>query len=155
MQAKRIGRASEVIHGHIVMVHWGRGCSGAGTAAASAIMPPWWTLESASISLSASLTKPTSRMTVCSAWAELFDCRLKLIDNGTFQGALALTSTERPPIIECDAALAALREAVIDLGDGSGRISLREGAYCEYPTLVWRRCQESRSPYYPFRQFTT
>jgi len=71
---------------------------------------------------------------------------------GTFQGALALTGVERSPIIAREAALAAAREAVIDLGDGSGRIPLREGAFCVYPTLVWRPCQESRSPFYPFHQ---
>ena len=48
----------------------------------------------------------------------------------------------------------ASRTAVIDLGDGSGRIPLRDGAFCVSPTLVWRPCQESRSPYYPFYQIT-
>ncbi len=72
--------------------------------------------------------------------------------NGTFQGALSLTGADRPPIIEREAALAAARTAVIDRGDGSGRIQLRDGAFAVYPTLVWRPCQESRSPYYPFYQ---
>jgi Acetoacetate decarboxylase (ADC) len=72
----------------------------------------------------------------------------------SFQGALALTGIERSPILQRDAALAAAREAVIDLGDGSGRIPLREGAFCVYPTLVWRPCEESRSPFYPFHQIT-
>ncbi|HUA77178.1 MAG TPA: hypothetical protein VMA86_05870, partial [Acetobacteraceae bacterium] len=74
--------------------------------------------------------------------------------DGTFQGALALANTDRPPIIEREAAVAAAREAVIDAGDGSGRIRLREGAFCVHPTLVWRPCMESRSPYYPFYQIT-
>jgi hypothetical protein len=71
---------------------------------------------------------------------------------GTFHGALSLEGVERSPIIEREAALAAARNAVIDLGDGSGRILLRDGAFSVYPTLVWRPCQESRSPYYPFYQ---
>ena len=73
---------------------------------------------------------------------------------GTFQGALSLAGADRSPIIEREAALAAARTAVIDLGDGSGRIPLRDGAFCVSPTLVWRPCQESRSPYYPFYQIT-
>lgn len=73
---------------------------------------------------------------------------------GTFQGALSLTGVERSPIIEREAALAAARHAVIDLGDGSGRLTLREGAFSLYPIMVWRPCQESRSPYYPFYQIT-
>jgi hypothetical protein len=71
--------------------------------------------------------------------------------HGTFQGALSLTGVERSPIIEREAAVAAARRAVIDLGE-AGRIPLREGAFSVYPTLVWRPCQESRSPYYPFHQ---
>lgn len=47
-----------------------------------------------------------------------------------------------------------LREAAIDLSGRVGRIPIREGAFCFYPTLVWRPCWESRSPYYPFYQFT-
>jgi hypothetical protein len=73
---------------------------------------------------------------------------------GTFQGALALAGTDRAPIIEREAALAAARNAVIDRGDGAGRIPLRDGAFSVYPTLVWRPCQESRSPFYPFYQIT-
>ena len=70
---------------------------------------------------------------------------------GVFQGALAL-SGDRPPIIERDAAVEAARQATIDWPDGSGRIALREGGFSVYPNLVWRPCQESRSPYYPFHQ---
>lgn len=70
---------------------------------------------------------------------------------GTFQGALSLTNVDRPPIIEREAALAAVRRSVIDLG-AAGRVPLREGAFSVYPTLVWRPCHESRSPYYPFHQ---
>jgi hypothetical protein len=71
---------------------------------------------------------------------------------GTFHGALALQNVEHPPIIEREAALSALRNSIVDLGDGLGRIPLREGGFSVYPTLVWRPCMESRSPYYPFHQ---
>lgn len=72
---------------------------------------------------------------------------------GTFHGALELRNVERPPIIEREEALAALRQHV-DLGEGLGRVPLREGGFSVYPTLVWRPCMESRSPYYPFHQIT-
>jgi hypothetical protein len=71
---------------------------------------------------------------------------------GTFQGALSLEGVSQSPIIGPDAAVTAARQAVIDRGDGAGRIVLRDGAFSLYPTLVWRPCQESRSPYYPFHQ---
>ena len=74
--------------------------------------------------------------------------------DGTFHGALSLANVPRAPIISAADATAAARRAVIDRGDGQGRIVLRDGAFSLYPTLVWRPCQESRSPYYPFHQIT-
>jgi hypothetical protein len=72
---------------------------------------------------------------------------------GTFHGALALQNPAT--IIDREAALAVLRaHSRVDLGEGEGRIPLREGGYSVYPTMVWRPCQESRSPYYPFYQVT-
>lgn len=72
---------------------------------------------------------------------------------GTFQGA-QLLSEPRFPLIDRDRALQALRVEAVDLSEYVGRIPIREGAFCFYPTLVWRPCWESRSPYYPFYQFT-
>ncbi|HSY89524.1 MAG TPA: hypothetical protein VLA85_23380 [Verrucomicrobiae bacterium] len=74
--------------------------------------------------------------------------------HGTFQGVHALSGARHSPIIDREAALQAARANLIDLEDGRGRIPLREGAFCLYPTLVWRPCRESRSPYYPFHQIT-
>jgi hypothetical protein len=74
--------------------------------------------------------------------------------HGTFQGALSLEGLTQSPIIAQGDAVAAARQAVLDRGDGSGRIVLRDGAFSLSPTLVWRPCQESRSPYYPFHQIT-
>lgn len=34
------------------------------------------------------------------------------------------------------------------------KIKIRRGAYCFYPIMVWRPCQESRSPNYPFYMVT-
>src|SRR5262245_25315025 len=35
-----------------------------------------------------------------------------------------------------------------------GRLKIRNGAYSLYPTLVWRPCRESLSPYVPFFMIT-
>lgn len=74
--------------------------------------------------------------------------------HGTFLGVHALPEGARTHIVNRDAALHALRGQLVDLGSALGRVPLREGAYCFYPALVWRPCQESRSPYYPFHQIT-
>jgi hypothetical protein len=74
--------------------------------------------------------------------------------HGTFHGALSLEGATRSPIIAPDDAVAAARRAVIDRRDGHGRIVLRDDAFCLSPVMVWRPCQESRSPYYPFYQIT-
>jgi hypothetical protein len=47
-----------------------------------------------------------------------------------------------------------LADTVVELPDRKGRIPVREGAVCHYPTLVWRPCRESLSPLYPFHMFT-
>jgi hypothetical protein len=54
------------------------------------------------------------------------------------------------------------RTAVIDMIMGRplqleepfGRIKIRREAYCLYPTLVWKPCRESLSPFYPFHMFS-
>ena len=45
-------------------------------------------------------------------------------------------------------------ERPIDLGDRAGRLVVRREAYCLYPTLVWRPCRESLSPFVPFHMVT-
>lgn len=42
----------------------------------------------------------------------------------------------------------------IALGGELGRLKVRPEALCVYPIMVWRPCQESRSPYYPFYMVT-
>ncbi len=42
----------------------------------------------------------------------------------------------------------------IPLDGELGRLRVRPEALCVYPTLVWRPCRESRSPYYPFYMVT-
>jgi hypothetical protein len=44
--------------------------------------------------------------------------------------------------------------SMIELPNRSGRIRVRPEAICFFPTLVWKPCRESLSPYYPFYLFT-
>jgi hypothetical protein len=41
-----------------------------------------------------------------------------------------------------------------ELGGRLGRMLIRKEAYCLYPTLVWRPCLESLSPFHPFHMIT-
>src|SRR5262249_18411962 len=41
-------------------------------------------------------------------------------------------------------------EKPIDLGKRHGQLVVRSEACAVYPTMVWRPCRESLSPYYPF-----
>ena len=42
----------------------------------------------------------------------------------------------------------------LGLDEGRGSVLVREEAFCLYPTLVWRPCLESLSPFYPFHMIT-
>jgi hypothetical protein len=41
-----------------------------------------------------------------------------------------------------------------ELGKRQGRLLVRKEAVCMYPTLVWKPCRESLSPFWPFYLFT-
>lgn len=41
-----------------------------------------------------------------------------------------------------------------ELPNQQGFIRVRPEAFCQYPTLVWKPCRESLSPFYPFSLFT-
>lgn len=41
-----------------------------------------------------------------------------------------------------------------ELPDRQGRLRVRPEALCHFPTLVWKPCRESLSPFYPFHLFT-
>ncbi len=73
---------------------------------------------------------------------------------GSFLGLHSLAQSSGFAIADRERVLDILRKGVVDLGSEVGRIPVREGAFCFYPTLVWRPCRESRSPYYPFHQIT-
>jgi hypothetical protein len=44
--------------------------------------------------------------------------------------------------------------SAFELEDKLGRLLVRREAYCLYPTLVWKPCRESLSPFWPFAMFT-
>jgi hypothetical protein len=44
--------------------------------------------------------------------------------------------------------------SIVELPNGEGRIPIRPEAVCQFPTLVWKPCKESLSPFYPFHLFT-
>jgi hypothetical protein len=52
------------------------------------------------------------------------------------------------------AALRGILGKTQELGSRHGRILVRKEAHCLYPTLVWRPCRESLSPFYPFHMLT-
>ncbi|HEY5750632.1 MAG TPA: hypothetical protein VIU12_31435 [Chryseolinea sp.] len=42
----------------------------------------------------------------------------------------------------------------INIGRRAGKLVVRPEAFCLYPTLVWKPCRESLSPFWPFHMFT-
>jgi hypothetical protein len=56
--------------------------------------------------------------------------------------------------IDREAALKRVLGRRFDLGEGRGRIPVRDRLFCLYPTLVWKPCLESLSPFYPFYMLT-
>lgn len=47
-----------------------------------------------------------------------------------------------------------LEQRFVELPNLRGRIPVRLEAVCQYPTLVWKPCRESLSPFFPFYMFT-
>ena len=76
---------------------------------------------------------------------------------GDYRQAIALRHSEAGLLGDfADAGRAEERLATVpvDLPERAGRLVLRREALCIYPTLVWRPCRESLSPFYPFRMVT-
>ncbi len=75
---------------------------------------------------------------------------------GDYQQAVALPKEGTSILTALDKHM--LQELVVDrrfkLEDPLGSLLVRKEAYCLYPTLVWRSCRESLSPFYPFHMFT-
>jgi hypothetical protein len=58
------------------------------------------------------------------------------------------------PVLDREQVLKQIVGTRVELPDRQGRIVVRPEAYCLYPTLVWKPCRESLSPFYPFYMFT-
>jgi len=64
------------------------------------------------------------------------------------QGTSILTGLDQKTILE------RIVNQKIELGDRLGKVLIRPEAYCLHPTLVWKPCRESLSPFYPFHMIT-
>lgn len=73
---------------------------------------------------------------------------------GNFHGGKTFVRPIERPFVDGKKVLEKLIAKPIELGDKRGKIIIRKEAYCFYPTMVWRACMESRSPYYPFYMVT-
>jgi hypothetical protein len=76
-----------------------------------------------------------------------------------FGDYLQATSIPRPGVspladLDVDSVVKRLAGELIQLPEPMGQIRLLDDLYCVYPTLVWRPCRESLSPFYPFRMIT-
>lgn len=82
---------------------------------------------------------------------------LALVDGrfGNFQQAAALERDDlyRNLIGRNDIEKILLKKPIW-LDKQQGRLKLYPGLFCIYPTLVWKPCKESLSPYYPFYMVT-
>ncbi|MBA7491744.1 hypothetical protein ES702_02292 [subsurface metagenome] len=73
---------------------------------------------------------------------------------GNILGAKVLTKPLEKLIISQDVVKEKVIGQNIELGKRMGKLKVHPEAYCLYPTLVWKPCYESRSPYYPFYMIT-
>ena len=77
--------------------------------------------------------------------------------HGEFQGGQAFTKPAKEILkrpVDVSKELKNSLSKPIELGERLGKLIIREGAYCFHPLMVWRPCEESRSPYYPFYMIT-
>ena len=58
------------------------------------------------------------------------------------------------PTLEAQAARQQIVGRSVQLPAPLGRLLVRPEAVCQYPTLVWKPCRESLSPFWPFHLFT-
>ena len=74
---------------------------------------------------------------------------------GDYMQAASLPRPGVSPVanLDVEAVLRGL-DRLVQLPEPYGRLLLRDELFCVYPTLVWRPCRESLSPFYPFRMIT-
>jgi hypothetical protein len=73
---------------------------------------------------------------------------------GNFRGGQVLDKPVRNPFVDRKRIIRKLLGHPVELGDKLGKVIIRDGAFCFYPIMVWKPCQESRSPYYPLYMIT-
>jgi hypothetical protein len=73
---------------------------------------------------------------------------------GNFRGGQVFVEPLRQPFVDRESVIKKVLSQPIELGEKLGKLIIREGAFCFYPIMVWRPCEESRSPYYPFYMIT-
>jgi hypothetical protein len=75
---------------------------------------------------------------------------------GTYQQAVALSDrhSQHSPSIDREKLLARVLDTRFELEDRLGNLPVRREAFCLYPTLVWKPCRESLSPFWPFHMIT-
>jgi hypothetical protein len=58
------------------------------------------------------------------------------------------------PRLDAESVFKLVVDQKFELEDRLGRLRVRPEAFCQYPTLVWRPCRESLSPFWPFYMVT-
>jgi hypothetical protein len=77
--------------------------------------------------------------------------------SGEYRQAIVLPKPDEAAAFEApktEAVLESIAGRRFELPDRLGRLLVRPEAVCVHPTLVWRPCRESLSPFYPFRMVT-
>ena len=74
----------------------------------------------------------------------------------TYQQAVAAPEgqTHLVPSLDREQLMKLVVDRRFELDDRLGKLRVRREALCLYPTLVWKPCRESLSPYWPFHMFT-
>jgi hypothetical protein len=76
---------------------------------------------------------------------------------GNYREAVFLPSANRSHLfarMDHKELVAAVANKRLELEEPLGRLLVRPEAFCLYPTLVWKPCRESLSPFWPFHMFT-
>lgn len=75
---------------------------------------------------------------------------------GDYRQAIALPETGSSILTRMDekALFELVVSKAIQLEEPLGRLVMRDDSFCLHPTLVWKPCRESLSPFYPFHMFT-
>ena len=76
---------------------------------------------------------------------------------GDYREAVCLPAQSRSHLVasmDRKELVAKVSDKKFELEEPLGRLRVRPEAFCLYPTLVWKPCRESLSPFWPFHMFT-